>query len=365
MSNKSILLVIDSLGIGGAEKVVLTLSTGFYTKGYSIDIIICDDIISFPIPDYINIYKLHFKKSTFAYRKYSQKLHHLVDTLSHQHENGYELILVNLQKSTRLMNKYQHKSIFHIIHSNFSQSALKKDKAIKNFFRKKKLQNIYNGLNLIAVSKGIEEDLINTIHLRPNTIQTIYNPIDNELISKLSEEKLTIQEDEYIIHVGRFAKVKRHDILLKAFAKIQYPNLKLLLIGDGEEKENIQNLIKQLNLSERVVLTGFLHNPYPLIKNAKLLVLSSEYEGFGNTLVESLVLNTPVISTNCKSGPNEILTGSLKEYLVEVNNVIELYKKIENILLNQYEIIDKAITKKFLLETIIEQYISLIGNTNA
>ena len=359
MYKGNILLVIDSLGIGGAEKVTLTLAKGFYQKGYKVDLIICDNIIGFEVPNYINLHILDFKKSFLDYFRYSRKLHKMVDDIKEQNGRSFDLILVHLQKATRLMKNYKHKNIYYYIHSNFTQSSLKDKTKIKQFFRKRKLQKIYNNLKIITVSEGIKEDLIKVIKIKPKSIQTIYNPIDFEEIKKFSLEKSPINEKDYIVHVGRFVKQKRHDILLKAF-KLANLDTKLVLVGDGEEKENIKNLIKELNLEDKVILTGFLQNPYPVIKNAKLLVLSSEYEGFGIVLVEALVLNTCAISTNCPFGPNEILSNDLNKYLVEVNNIDKLSLLIKNVYKKRY-IINYNNIKKFNLEYVGGKYEKIIN----
>jgi len=352
MYKGNILLVIDSLGIGGAEKVTLTLAKGFYQRGYKVDLIICDNIIGFEVPNYINLHILDFKKSFLDYFRYSRKLHKMVD-------KNFDLIIVELQKAVRLMKNYKHKNIYFAIQSTFSQSAFKNRNALKIYFRRRKLQKIYNNLSLITSSKGIEQDLLENVKIKPKSIKTIYNPIDTDEIIKLSLEKSPINEKDYIVHVGRFAKVKRHDILLKAF-KLANLDTKLVLVGDGEEKENIKNLIKELNLENKVILTGFLQNPYPVIKNAKLLVLSSEYEGLPTVLIEALVLNTCVISTNCKSGPKEILIGNLKKFLVKGNSIQNLSKKIVSIYKRECEYNKIEIINRFDLIKIIDNYMRLI-----
>jgi glycosyltransferase involved in cell wall biosynthesis len=252
------------------------------------------------------------------------------------------------------MKRYNHKNIYHTVHSTFSQSALKNKQGLKLFFRKRKLQNIYNNLDIITVSNGIQDDLLYTINIKPKSIQTIYNPVDIDTINQLSNETNIIQEQNYIIHIGRFAKVKRHDILLQAYKQSNI-DAKLVLVGDGEEKENIINLIDRLDLKEKVILTGFLQNPYPVLKNARLLVLSSEYEGFGNVLIEALSLNIMIISTNCKSGPNEIMEYELKQYLCNINDVENLANMINTTYLNKY-FIPNNIVGKYSLKNIIAKY---------
>ena len=353
-----ILLIIDSMGIGGAEKMTLTLAEGFTKEGYHVDLIICDSIIRLDISSKIRLHTLNFKKSFLNYVQYRRKLHKLIDNLKNENKNPFELILVNLQKSTRLMKGYSKENVFHIVHSTLSEASLKGREGIKLFFKRKKLQSIYNDLNIITVSDGILKDLRDEVKIRAKSIQTIYNPMNSEEILKLSEEENCINQEEYIVHVGRFAKVKRHDLLLEAFKKSKLQT-KLFLVGDGEERFNIIEKIKDLRLEEQVILTGFLKNPYPLIKNAKMLVLCSDYEGLPTVLIEALILNTPIISSNCPSGPNEILVDDLNKFLVHPNSVDELAEMLQYLFGTEYKV--KAMYyEKFLMENVLKQYLELM-----
>jgi glycosyltransferase involved in cell wall biosynthesis len=359
MIKGNILLVIDSMGAGGAERVTLTLAQGFVNEGYKVDLIICDNIIRFEIPENINLHILDFKKSFLDYTKYSRKLHQMVDKIKETNKQDFDLILVELQKATKLMKNYKHHNIYFAIQSTLSQSSFRNRKGLRLFLKRKTLQNIYKSLNIITCSYGIQDDLINVIKIQPKSIQTIFNPVDIDTIKELSLKNNSINEQNYIVHIGRLAQVKRHDILIKAFAKSTI-DAKLVLVGDGEEKENILSLIKNLNIEDKVILTGFLQNPYPILKNAKLFVLSSEYEGLPTVLIEALALETLIISTNCKSGPREIMTGELEQYLVEVNNIESLSNKIEMVYKQPYKIPNKLIDN-FSLNNIITKYMTLIN----
>ena len=106
----------------------------------------------------------------------------------------------------------------------------------------------------------------------------------------------------------------------------------MYLLGDGPDKEKIENMIRNKNLQEYIKLLGVKKNPYPWIKNSKLLVHSSRYEGFGLVLVEALILDKVVISTNCKVGPREILDNEKYGSLVEVGNYNAMAQEILELL---------------------------------
>jgi hypothetical protein len=196
-------------------------------------------------------------------------------------------------------------------------------------------------------------------HIRDPKISTIFNPINFENILKLSKEKIPHNiGSNYIIHVARAIGQKRHDLLLDAW-KLVHSNLKLVLLTDGPEA--ILKLVKERHLESRCVVLAFSKNPYPLIKNARLLVLSSDFEGFGLVLVEAITCGTPVISTDCKFGPSEILGQKYKDCLVKTNNKFLLAKKISStIRLNKkkmdinFDHYDSA--------TIADQYIEIANN---
>ncbi|HZF71588.1 glycosyltransferase [Sulfuricurvum sp.] len=359
MQNKNVLFVIDSMGIGGAEKITLTLAKSFADNGYDVDLIVCDNAVLMEIPNEIKLHILDFKKSFLDYTRYRIKLHRMIDNLIRENGYDYDLILVELQKATKLMQGYDHPNIYHCIHSTLSQSAFKNRKGLRLFFKKRTLQKIYNGLNIIAVSDGIKDDLLNTMGIKPQSIHTIYNPIDREHITHLVLEANLVNEDNYIVHVGRFDRAKRHDILLKAFLRSNL-DTKLVLVGDGNERSNIIAWIEELGLKEKVIVLGFVQNPYPIIKHAKLLVLSSEFEGLPSVLIEALMLGIPVISTDCKSGPGEIMTGTLAEYLVPVNDIKRLSMMMQTVYIAPYRI-PASTVEKFIPGKIFQNYNDLLN----
>ena len=149
--------------------------------------------------------------------------------------------------------------------------------------------------------------------------------------------------------------------LLEAFRKtcLDYT---LLLVGDGPERGSIIEKIHQLKLDGRVVVAGFIKNPYPIIRDAKLLVLSSDYEGFGVVLAEALCLDTAVVSTDCESGPREIMALSLSDYLVQTGDAdalaIKMKKAIADVENDQYPF-ESAVMERFLPAIVARQYIDL------
>ena len=152
-------------------------------------------------------------------------------------------------------------------------------------------------------------------------IRTIYNILDIDRIIRLKDEEPDpevaqfLEGHRFIITTSRFAKAKGLNNLLKAFAVLEKKDddLRLLMIGDGDQKEKIKKLSSELGIKDKVLLPGFLENPFKYIARANAYILPSFYEGFPNTLIEAMACGTPVITADCPSGPAEILCGRVEQ----------------------------------------------------
>jgi glycosyltransferase involved in cell wall biosynthesis len=325
-----IVQIIGTLRGGGAERVALTLHKGFKELNIDSKILVLSNKIDYEIDDIDIIIGTDLK------------------TLK------ADLIIAHMADVSKKI--YNLENVWHVIHNSYSFKFKE-----KNFISKVKhiysFRKLYNNKNLMSVSNGVKNDVLNNLKIRPKTIQTIYNPFDIEEVQTLGNEKIDLNFD-YIINVAGLTKVKNQALLLKAFAKLD-TGLHLVLLGKGNQEQNLKQLSKKLKIENKVHFLGWKQNPYKYIKNAKLFVLSSNIEGFGNVIIESLILHTPVVSTNCPSGPNEILVDELSSYLAKVKDENDLKEKIESAL-NYYLQIDEKYYKKFDYLNITNQYRSLI-----
>ena len=161
----------------------------------------------------------------------------------------------------------------------------------------------------------------------------IFNPFDKKNVKKKSSIKTKInffnKKNCNFINIGRMTDQKDQILILKAFNEIKNKlDFKLIILGKGKNKQSLQNYIKYKNLSKRVKIIGYKKNPYPYIKKADVFILSSKFEGLPNVLLESQYLKKIIISTNCPTGPREILLNGKAGFLFNVGNVKELQKKI-------------------------------------
>ena len=204
---------------------------------------------------------------------------------------------------------------------------------------------------IIIVSKEIEEILIKHYNIPKEKIKTIYNPhyINKyQQLSNESEEKYKniFKESFVFINIGRLTEQKGQWFLIRAFRKVvdKYPKAKLIILGDGELKNKLQNLINKLNLQNNVYLLGLQKNPFKFLKHSDCFVLSSLWEGLPNTLIEALSLNLPVISTDCKTGPREILCPEL-----DIND------KISYPYYGKYGILTKPLPREMIFKSLDEK----------
>jgi glycosyltransferase involved in cell wall biosynthesis len=359
---KNILFVIDSLCAGGAEKVVLILARSLLQLGHNVHIITIDDKIEYQIDFDVTIHTLAFKKSRLqlTYTKYGRILKNRIEKI--ERENGrFHLIVSFLKKAHRVLAKANCPGAYYNIRNTLSSSILKNHRGLRYFIRVQKLKSLYDNKHILTVSKGCEYDLVNNITIKPKSIQTIYNPIDFEKIHELAQQDNPYSHLDYLVHIGRLSGAKRHDLLLQAFA-LANTDKRLILLGDGPLREELQRLASELGIAHQVIFAGFQQNPYPIIKGAKLCILSSDYEGLPNAILDALSVGTPVVSTDCPSGPAEILTGSLANYLTPVGDpqalaraIVGALKDIENGQLT----VPRDLLERFDASHIARQYIDL------
>lgn len=203
---------------------------------------------------------------------------------------------------------------------------------------------LYNRVatKVISLSEGVKKDLIDNFHVKESNINVIYNPVEVEKIQELSKEKvvdINIEKNEkLIIAVGRLVEQKDHETLIKAFEMVnRVVKSKLIIIGKGPKERELKRLSKNLGVEGNVKFLGFKKNPYKYMRLADVLVLSSKWEGFGHVIVEAMSVGTPVISTNCNSGPGEIIGDDKYGLLVPVGNSKELANKLIELLNNQHK----------------------------
>ena len=206
---------------------------------------------------------------------------------------------------------------------------------------------ISNKIYLVTCpSEKTKIDLLKKGIFPEKILKTLYDPIiEVDKINKnlMKKNEYNFSDKKYFLNIGRLTKQKNQLLLLKAFSKISISNknLNLVIVGEGEERSKLESYIKSKNLDDKIFLTGYTENIYPLIKKSIAIISSSLWEDPGAVMIEASYCNKNVISSNCPNGPEEFLSSDSGNYLFRNNDVVSLINKI-NCFLNDDE------NKKFL-----------------
>ncbi|MCL1075572.1 glycosyltransferase [Shewanella dokdonensis] len=363
-SNKRIAIVIDSLAGGGAEKVMLTLAKGLLAQGHQPHIIVLQPAVEHEVPVEIPLhfcFDAHERNLDSFWRLGTSvaRLRQYLETLQ-QHVGRFDLFLSNLHQTNLLMTRTGVAPLYCVVHNSLDEE-LKRQRKLGPlaWLDMRRAQQALNGQHLVAVSEGVADELRHSRRIKPASVTTIYNPFSLAEIRQQADVSVAdLPAGDYIIHVGRFARQKRHDVLFAALKKMRH-DIPLVLLCSNRRKA--LKAIRKMGLEQRVIVPGFQQNPFPWIKHARLLVLSSDYEGFGNVLLEAIALGTPAVSTCCPHGPSEILSGPLSKWLVPRRDPAALAAVIDQALDESPDVLSAAILNQVALDTIVERYLSLLA----
>jgi len=205
------------------------------------------------------------------------------------------------------------------------------------FFKRRLLKNAYQTADVVvAVSEGVREAIITSYNSEPASVQTMYYPINLERIDGYYNQGDLKLESEYfhVVSCGRLHSQKGFSCLIEAVQKLIYEKsltqLRFHILGEGPCREELKNEIQRKRLNEYVFLEGFQSNPFQYYREAQLFCLSSLYEGFGLVLAEAMACRIPVLSTDCPSGPAEILANGQFGRLVPPGNADALVDQIDD-----------------------------------
>lgn len=323
---KNVGLLISNLNGGGAERVVSRLST-ILKEDYNIHVILFDaSSINYEYNGRLINMNVGANKGN-AFSKISLLLNRVRILRKIKKEEKLDLVISFLD-SPNLVN---------ILSKNKDCKTIV---SVRNFLGKEKqtsritkisniiMKQLYKQSDgVISVSKQITEFLIESYRVNEKNIKTIYNPFDVKMIEKLSLEPIEeeyrdfMSSDKIFVSVGRQSYQKGFWHLLKAFKLVHDKDseARLLIVG-RDEGNSVENMITSLGLEESVLLTGYNQNPFKFIRNSKIYVLSSLFEGFPNALVEAMACGCPVIAADCQSGPREILISE-SDLISNINEI--------------------------------------------
>ena len=368
----SVSLFIPNLDGGGAERVMLHLAQGFAERGFKVDLIVAQARGAYlsKVPDQVRLVDLKAKTpvivtKTLALKQYLKREQpdFLLTTLDILSSATWARILAGVP--TRVVMCVQ---------TNLSQQFRDRHGPLMPAFRSALVRQFYPLADaIVTASQGVAIDLEQMTGIPAQTMQVIYNPVVTDTFADkvkapLDHPWFAPDQPPVLLGVGRIVKQKDFATLVRAFALVrQRCAARLMILGDVDEREplvkpQLEALMQELGVVEDVALPGFVENPYAYMAQSAVFVLSSIYEGFGNVVAEAIAAGTPVVSTDCESGPSEILGDGQYGKLVPVGDHQAMADAIVATL-NQPT--DAALLQQraadFTVDCVTEQYIQVLN----
>lgn len=312
IKKKQVALLIAKLDQGGIQRVASNISLGLSDDFEQHIFVYNTKNMNFPVKG--NIIDLDFIESKNIFSKFLNLISRMlkIRKLKRQYHINYSISFFDYTNIYNIISKSKDKIILTIHNPNSS-------KVFNSFFLNLIAKFTFRKADtIVVVSEFIKKDLITRYRLLPDKIKVIYNPFDIAIIKRkcceaIEEKYEQIFNTPVIISVGRLSREKGQVHLLKSFKKLKedIKDLNLLFLGNPSDTDDTQVVLKKmievLDLTKDVYFISNHENPYKFIKRSRCLVLTSLYEGLPGVIIEALACGTPVISTDCKSGPREIL----------------------------------------------------------
>jgi N-acetylgalactosamine-N,N'-diacetylbacillosaminyl-diphospho-undecaprenol 4-alpha-N-acetylgalactosaminyltransferase len=311
-----LLFFINTLQSGGAERVVWLL-LNHLKDDFELHLALYSNYVDFKIPDEVKVFQLNqplkqnrvlrlLKLPFISHKVYKYCINNQINT-------SVAFLYRPCYINALLKSWWGYKGKVIMCERTHQTTMITSQSYLYRLFSKFMVKYSYKRANLIlANSYAIQTDLIEKFHIK-TPIRVIYNPIDLNFIKKHEDDELPFEFEKDVFHfvnVGGFRKEKNHLLLLQAFFILKNLPCKLIIVGGGVMEEDLKQKVNDLGIANKVIFCGFDTNPFKYVKQSDCFVLSSDVEGFPNVLIEALACGKPVISTDCHSGPRELLAPS-------------------------------------------------------
>lgn len=355
--NKKICLIVECLSMGGAEKSAGLLSIALVEAGYQVAILAVKDDVVYDYDGKLYTLAVQAPNKIVKQFKKLKQFKKKVKIIEADYYVDFRF------RGRRFMELMLHLFVFPKTKMVFTHhSALKKLNRPSGFI----FNHFYNkAVSNIAVSKTILQQL------PKHNKRLIYNFVDIAYLEHKAIENIDTVVSDYVIAVARLTPSKQLDRLIATYAASQLPQLsiKLVILGEGEQKVALQQLVVKLNMQDDVCIKGFVPNPYPYIKKAKFMLQSSLFEGFPMVLIESLALQTPVIAFDCESGPSEIVDDYQNGRLIPPQDFEALKEAMNEMVLDTEKTVfytknSKTSVSSFSKNNIMQQWVKIFENEN-
>jgi glycosyltransferase involved in cell wall biosynthesis len=345
---KRILFLIRSLYGGGAERSLLNVLANLDRNRFEPHLVLWWHSGAYldGIPEDVSLHILQTSRR-FILARHIQNMRALVKVIENEQADVLLSFLDGsnvLSLETKLIKKLD--CAFVISQRNNMSLSFERRYEFKGFRRWLKMAYVRwlypKADHIISLSRGVKADLVENFGMPANKITPIHNPIDIQTILEKSLESVDYpwdrQTSRIIIAVGRLFEQKGLFDLVEAFSQVESDRpVKLVILGEGELRRQLEDFIISKELNEHVWMPGFVENPWAFMRDADVFVLSSHWEGFGNVIVEAMACGTPVIATDCDYGPREIIHSGEDGILVPVGDVEGLAREISRLLSDDSE----------------------------
>lgn len=318
IKKKKVAFIIPNLEAGGAERVAVTLAQKFTNENDVFLLVLNKTKVMYTIDSHIQI---HFLKEGYIPSRnwlmaLKSNLNFVKKIIKTAKDNQIDVLIgfTATGNILAILSSFFLKAAFYICERNNPEVFQ------LSFFRTLCIRILYPFADALIVQTDFSKNYFQNF-LNPQKIQIIPNPIGENLLSKREIYK---NRENIILTVGRLDDNKNQKLLLEAFANLNTKNWKLILVGDGVLKTEYQLLTKTLSISDKVDFVGTVNDIESYYNRAKLFVFTSQSEGFPNALLEALCFGIPCISSDCNSGPSEMIQHKENGFLFETNNQKQL-----------------------------------------
>lgn len=363
MNGTKLALFLPDLGGGGAERITLNLAEQLVSEGVEVDLVVArgrGDLRS-QVPANINLVDLNA-------RRYVTSILPFVRYLIRS-KPDVVLSALPVANCIAVWSCFLARFPGRLVLGN--HGAIQSGIAASSLLRKKILFSLMmwtypRANNFIAVSEGVADDIAATFNLSRNKIDVIYNPVITPGIRAKIQETvnhpwLQAGQPPVIVSVGRLTAQKDYPTLLRAFSELkQSKDVRLIILGEGEDRGSLEALTRQLGIAGDTEMPGFVANPLPYIKAARVFALSSRWEGLPTVLIEALACGTPIVSTDCPSGPSEVLENGKWGQLVPLGDAQALSDGIGNAMCQERDV-GIARAETFNVKNATLKYMKVLG----
>lgn len=363
--NLNITLVISTLGSGGAERVLVLLAKGLIDRGHRVTVVTYSEKNT-------DFYQLPSGIARIALGIMSQSANPIAGLIANLKRIGILKEAIASSQPDVVISFLRLTNIATILACRgATYPVIATEHNDTKVFSYGKIWETLGrwtypqAAMVVSVSQGVDSSLE---PLAKNKRAVIYNPI--VIVENNQSDRLPLSVDvnkNWLVSMGRLTEQKGFDLLLQAFARVadQFPDWQLLILGEGELREKLEVQSNALGLTDRVIFTGALANPFAVLRKAKIFVMASRNEGFGMAHGEALACGLPVIATDCPSGPREMIRHEIDGILVPNQDLSALATAMKSLMSDEpkrHSLAAKApeVIKRFDLERIIREWESLI-----